>query len=262
MNFDIASFVVNMGKVSHFFDWGSFWTTLFATAIGALVAVVLSIWHENKKEYKNNEFELINYFYNLNTALRNIGVFSFNLEKAITEYEQNGQFRILPISTVHFEFNEAKLSFIQPFNHLFYENISQLKIDFNFLYELGLLYKEKSDSKLLYEILHLTVTISNEIVVTMKNINNFLEVYNKKETIIDSKCLENFQKVDEYILDFKNLLQRMNMQNINYEELVKQFEYEITNTKKSWGIEFTPPLPWYKKIINKMLNKIKGEIRK
>ena len=233
-------------------EWGNFFTTLSATAIGALIAIVVSIIIESKRQDKANETELINYFYNLNTALRNISHFVYNLETVKKIYNDNGLLMVLPISTINFNFNESKLSFVQPFNYVFFENINQIKIELNMLYELGMSYKEKPDSQMLNEISHSTVTISNQIVMTMKNINNFLKTYMEKETLIDNQCTENFNQVDIYTADFKKLIILESQQNNNDMTFVEKFEQEIHSIKTGWKIEFTR-LPWYKKILKKLI---------
>lgn len=231
-------------------DWNACFSSGAGAFFGALGVFLLSIYLNNKKQNKEDKEKLTKYFYNLNTALRNIGILSHNLVTVISTYEKEHEFLFLPISNIQFDFNEAKLGFVQKNSDIFFECINQLKIEMNGLCELGMFYKinYSSDSNkncdmqasVLYQMLKSTVMLVNQITLTMKNIDDYTQTY-CKEILINQKYIENFEKAERYTNDFRNLIKN----NPNYPPEI--FEAEIKAIRESWKIKFELSKPWYKR---------------
>lgn len=64
MNLDIANIVMNIGEASKGFDWGDFWTALFAAFFGALAAFGLNILKQITDE-KKDKLKKLNKLINL-----------------------------------------------------------------------------------------------------------------------------------------------------------------------------------------------------
>lgn len=229
-------------------DWNTCLSSGFGAFFGALGVLLLSIHLNDKKQNAEDKEELTKYFYNLNTALRNIGILSHDLVTVISTYEKEHKFLFLPTSNIQFNFNEAKLGFVQKNSNIFFENINQLKIEMNGLNELGIYYKNNCDSdinidlkaNILYQILKSTVIIVNQITLTMKNINDYIKIYYKEE-LVSQEFTENFEKVEKYTNDFKNLIKN------NPKYPVEVFEAQIKAIREGWQIKFESPKSWYER---------------
>lgn len=70
MNLDIANMVMNIGQTSQGFDWGNFWTALFAAGFGAWGAYGLNI-RKQKNDEKRNKFIKLNKLINISQMFGN-----------------------------------------------------------------------------------------------------------------------------------------------------------------------------------------------
>lgn len=234
-------------------DWNTCLSSGFGAFFGALGVLLLSIHLNDKKQNAEDKEELIKYFYNLNTALRNLSTCANNIEQVLKIFREKNELVAMPASYLDFLFNEEKLEFVKNFNILFYESINILKIDLKGLFELAILFKEEKKEFYVFNLRSRLIISLLQVMQTMKNVDDFLQIYENSSTLINSQVVTNFRVTEDYVKNYKTLLKEdiKNSTNDEQKEAIKKYLCIIENTETEWKIKFKPQKPWYKKIGDK-----------
>lgn len=220
--------------------WSDFGIAFAGALAGAMIAFILPVWWSKKEQNRNNKEELIKYFYNLHTALKNLSTCANNIEQVFKTFREKNELLAMPASNLDFSFNEEKLAFVRKFNPIFYESINILRIELKGLYELAILFKEEKKEFYIFNLRMRLIIALLQVMQTMKNVNDFLQIYGNLSSLISSQVLTNFNAAEDYIKNYVILLKESlkSITNDEEKEAIKKHLYDINNTPIEWSIKF------------------------
>ncbi len=176
---------------------------------------------------------LTTYFHNLFTALRNLTIFANNAQNTLTQVKINPDYlRFPPLKNIQFDFHEEDLAFVQLHQNSFFDSIIQLKIELNTMHEMGELYKETREIQFLYDIHNRIFALAWQIVITMQNVNKYMQKYYKTD-LTTKPITDGWANVDTQCTEWFGY-----MKNWDNQELVNQIQTSINTIKNSWPINF------------------------
>lgn len=224
---------------------------IFGSAIGTGCGFAFSVFYMNRKEKNTNKQELIKYFYNLRTALRNLATLSNNIEVVFKILREKKEIVALPTSLIDFNFNETKLGFIQKYHSVFYETINQLKIEIRTLHDLILLVNEEKKEFYLYNARTKLITVLIQLMEHMRTVDNFLTVHGDMNTLFDKDINQNFDAALNFIHSYETLLQNRleNTSSMSEKEIIKSELKNIKDTFIGWSIKFDAKKAWYSRFL-------------
>jgi hypothetical protein len=204
-----------------------------STFFGALSAFLCTIVYERHKVKAKQKFLLTTYFHNLFTALRNLTIFANNAQNTLTQVKINPDYlRFPPLKNIQFDFHEEDLAFVQLHHNSFFDSIIQLKIELNTMHEMGELYKETREIQFLYDIHNRIFALAWQIVITMQNVNKYMQKYYKTD-LTTKPITDGWANVDTQCTEWFGY-----MKNWDNQELVNQTQTSINTIKNSWPINF------------------------
>ena len=157
----------------------------FTTFLGALAAFKFNESKEKKKNENIEKEQLIIYFRNLNFLIRNIGIFSQNVNVVMSNFIKAEYQRQIPLENLKFDFGENEISFVCKNSPLLYEEALQLKIEFNRLFEISKKYNRTIKMEDIKEVYANITSFLPKWDAMFENIDNYLiKHYNNKSLIV------------------------------------------------------------------------------
>ena len=155
------------------------------TFLGALAAFKFNESKEKKKNENIEKEQLIIYFRNLNFLIRNIGIFSKNVNVVMSNFIKAEYQRQIPLENLKFDFGENEISFVCKNSPLLYEGVLQLKIEFNRLLEISKKYNRTIKMEDIKEVYVNITSFLPKWDAMFENIDNYLiKHYNNKSLIV------------------------------------------------------------------------------
>lgn len=169
-------------------DWANIVVAGLAAFAGGWAAFYAAHVEEGKKNIANEKSKLIQYFYDLHFALRNISNYCDALEKYQGK-EQGSHTAESMRNLIKFNFDPMFISFVCNRKPLLFENILQLTTSLDVLYEV-------SQSDDIPKVWQNIVITSVQLIATMENIDAYLTTYYNQPSLI----VENVQKNINFVI--------------------------------------------------------------
>ncbi len=233
MNLDIANMVMNIGQTSQGFDWGDFWTALFASFFGALAAFYLNILAENKKQKEKERSILIQLFYDINLIAKYFYLYSSNVNTLIISISKGKTPYNTTLSVNAENININNCGFIANYSCKLYETLTHMQLNIFKTIEQGIIYNEavinkKKDTILqLLAINELFPKILAQIYTNLYSINALLISKYKNENLIKDNLLNTFAEIQMFISEVKK----------QYNDILKDDSYIYLVTGKKYTKE-------------------------
>ena len=233
MNLDIANMVMNIGQTSQGFDWGDFWTALFASFFGALAAFYLNILAENKKQKEKERSILIQLFYDINLIAKYFYLYSSNVNTLIISISKGKTPYNTTLSVNAENININNCGFIANYSCKLYETLTHMQLNIFKTIEQGIIYNEavinkKKDTILqLLAINELFPKILAQIYTNLYSINALLISKYKNENLIKDNLFNTFAEIQMFISEVKK----------QYNDILKDDSYIYLVTGKKYTKE-------------------------
>jgi hypothetical protein len=240
MNFDIANLVINVPKENVWYIrllTDAIMPTV-CTFIGGFLMYLISLNKENKRQTEKEKKILIRYLYNINYAMRNIAIFYNNID-LILKWKDNPNMpcevknKDIPNENINFNFNEMDLAFLADKNHVFYENILQLKTELAVIYGYSLKYNKYHTKENINDIVFSIWALFPKLLATMENINNYLIKYYKNETLIVGHIKDNFDTIEKHFNEKIKLIEEKKI------SMPREQIEALKETREGWTIDFS-----------------------
>ncbi len=215
MNLDIANMVMNIGQTSQGFDWGDFWTALFAAFFGAFAAYKLNILQENIKQDKEEKAKLLKLFYDVSIIAKTFGYYYKNIKSSINGITKE----ITPFQTpillgaVDIDINDY--GFIAQKAPKLYEMLTYMQNDILLLLNYNDNFKQLETNNqdeildwLLFINAHIPKTLT-KIFVALQNINLYLNRYYRSENLIKNEACNSYIRIKKILNEYKNQYQKI-----------------------------------------------------
>lgn len=192
--------------------------TILLTGISAFAGGLASFWAAQDKEHKKSvdseKSKLIQCFYDLHFALRNVSHYHAAITKIHNgEYCDNSLDSALQM--LNFQFNIKEVSFICEKNPQLYENICQVAIDWNILSAVG-------ETRNYEAITGHVLTICMKLMATMENLDRYLIKYYDQKSMIVGNVKTNLDAVLDILPSLKQWKLSGNKE-LEEEQIVKAY---------------------------------------
>lgn len=189
------------------FDWGNFFTTLFATGCGACGAYFCNI-KQAKDELKSNEkAKLLKLFYDINILTK---VFAYHHENTVAMIHNltNSDLKsCLPITLEDTNFDINEYGFLIKTSPKLYEILTYVHHDINYIYEqediaTEFLCKEVPLETYLFKLNHIKVSILKllaKLYVSLINMNRILVKHYKCQNLIKEEVANSYIRVKKVV---------------------------------------------------------------
>ncbi len=251
MNLDIANMVMNIGQTSQGFDWGNFWTALFASFFGAFTAYKFNIWRENKKQEEEEKAKLLKLFYDINILIKAFVYYHENIAAKINNLTTDELKSITPITIKKLNIKIEEYGFITTFCPKLYEILTYLVQDINYIYEqekISSEYFTKTKKEIyLIKLDHIKVSTKKllaKLFVCLLNLNNALIKHYKLKNLIKDEVINSYIRAKK-VLDktkkaYTNILstsEKLNIDKENLKTIKIDLDY-INEILDTWVIDF------------------------
>lgn len=256
MNLDIANMVMNIGEASQDFDWGNFWTALFASFFGALAAFGCNIWHENIKQSKEEKGKLLKLFYDVSIIAKTFCYYYKNIQSSINGITKGTTPFQTPILLDAVDIDINEYGFIAQKAPKLYEILTLMQNDILLLLNYNDNFEQLETNNqdeilnwLLFINAHIPKTLA-KIFVALQNINLYLYRYYKTENLIKNeacnshirmkKILDEYKKQYQIIVNDKNPCNMFSERPLGDEE-VETYKIDlnyINEVLDTWVMDF------------------------
>ena len=233
MNLEIANMVMNIGEATKGFDWGDFWTALFAAFFGALAAFYLNILAENKNQKEKERSILIQLFYDINLIAKYFYLYSNNVNTLIISTSKGKTPYNTPLCVNAENININDCGFIANYSCKLYETLTHMQLNIVKTIEQGIIYNEavinkKKDAILqLLAINELFPKVLAQVYTNLYSINALLISKYKNENLIKDNLLNTFAEIQMFISEAKK----------QYNNILKDDSYIYLVTGKKYTKE-------------------------
>lgn len=272
MNLDIANMVMNIGQTSQGFDWGNFWTALFASFFGAFTAYKFNIWRENKKQEEEEKAKLLKLFYDINILIKSFVYYHENIAAKINNLTTDELKSITPITIKKLNIKIEEYGFITTFCPKLYEILTYLVQDINYIYEqekISSEYFTKTKKEIyLIKLDHIKVSTKKllaKLFVCLLNLNNALIKHYNLKNLIKDEVINSYIRVKK-VLDktkkaYTNILstsEELNIDKENLKTIKADLDY-INEVLDTWVIDFELSKEQKKLIENEIAEQAKSK---
>lgn len=213
MNLEIANMVMNIGEATKGFDWGDFWTALFASFFGALAAFGCNIWQENIKQNKEEKTKLLKLFYDISIVAKTFCYYYKNITSRIVGITNNTIQYETPIllDTINIDINDY--GFIAKKAPKLYEILTLMQDDILLLLNYNNDFEQletKNQEEILNWLLFINAHIPKviaKIFVAFQNINLYLNKYYKSKNLIKNEACNSYIRMKKILNEYKNQYQ-------------------------------------------------------
>lgn len=220
MNLDIANMVMNIGEASQDFDWGNFWTALFASFFGALAAFGCNILQENITRKEEEKAKLLKLFYDVSIIAKTFCYYYKNIQSSINGITKGTTPFQTPILLGSIDSDINEYGFITKKEPKLYEILTLMQNDILLLLKYNDNFEQLETNNqdetldwLRFINAHIPKTVA-KIFVVLQNINLYLSRYYKSENLIKNEACNSYIRMkkilDEYKKQYQNIVNSKN----------------------------------------------------
>lgn len=220
MNLDIANMVMNIGEASQDFDWGNFWTALFASFFGALAAFGCNILQENITRKEEEKAKLLKLFYDVSIIAKTFCYYYKNIQSSINGITKGTTPFQTPILLGSIDSDINEYGFITKKEPKLYEILTLMQNDILLLLKYNDNFEQLETNNqdetldwLRFINAHIPKTVA-KIFVALQNINLYLNKYYKSENLIKNEACNSYIRMkkilDEYKKQYQNIVSAEN----------------------------------------------------
>ena len=215
MNLDIANMVMNIGEASQDFDWGNFWTALFASFFGALAAFGCNILQENITRKEEEKGKLLKLFYDVSIIAKTFCYYYKNIQSSINGITKGTTPFQTPIllGSINSDINEY--GFITKKEPKLYEILTLMQNDILLLLKYNDNFEQLETNNqdetldwLRFINAHIPKTVA-KIFVALQNINLYLNRYYKTENLIKNEVCNSYIRIKKILNEYKKQYQKI-----------------------------------------------------
>ena len=251
MNLEIANMVLNIGEATKGFDWGDFWTALFASFFGALAAFGCNIWQENIRQNREEKAKLLKLFYDTSILIKAFVYYHEHIAAKINNMTTDKLKSISTITIKNLNIMIEGYGFITKFSPKLYEILTYLAQDINYIYkqeEISSEYFIKATKEVcLIKLEHIKVSTKKlvaKLFTCLISTNNALIRYYKLNNLIKDEVANSYIQAKK-VLDktknaYANILSTSKESNIEKENLktIKIDLDYINEILDTWVMDF------------------------